>query len=64
MLLYAIFFALYEKAMCNIHPPVRPKEHTDLPFDVKPPTYEPIGLIPTMNLVHLCLLSRQKKKES
>ena len=29
MLLYAIFFALYEKAMCNI-PPCAPKEHTDL----------------------------------
>ena len=35
MLLYAIFLALYEKAMCNIHPLCSIKEHTDLPFDVK-----------------------------
>ena len=50
MLLYAIFFALYEKAMCNIHPLCSPRSTPTWPFDVKPPTYEPIGLIPTREL--------------
>ena len=50
MLLYEIFFALYEKAMCNIHPLCSPRSTPTWPFDVKPPTYEPIGLIPTREL--------------
>ena len=41
------YFALYEKAMCNIHPLCSPRSTPTWPFDVKPPTYEPIGLIPT-----------------
>ena len=47
MLLYAIFFALYEKAIRSIHPLCSPRSTPTWPFDVKPPTYEPIGLIPT-----------------
>ena len=38
MLLYAIFFALYEKAMCNI-PPVLPRSTPTWQFDIKAPTY-------------------------
>ena len=48
--MYEIFFALYEKAMCNIHPLCSPRSTPTWPFDVKPPTYEPIGLIPTREL--------------
>ena len=40
-------FALYEKAMCSIHSLCSPRSTPTWPFDVKPPTYEPIGLIPT-----------------
>mgnify|MGYP000547398914 FL=1 len=37
----------YQRSHTQYPPPVLPKEHTDLPFDVKALTYEPIGLIPT-----------------
>ena len=33
--------------MFNIHPLCSPRSTPTWPFDVKPPTYEPIGLIPT-----------------
>ena len=33
--------------MCNIHPLCSPRSTPTWPFDVKPPTYESIGLIPT-----------------
>ena len=46
MLLYEIFLH-YMKIHTQYPPPVLPTEHTDLPFDVKALTYEPIGLIPT-----------------
>ncbi len=47
MLLYPIFFALYEKAMCNIHPLCSQRSTPTCHFDVMARTYEPMGLIPT-----------------
>ena len=46
MLLYAIFL-LYMKKPCATSTPCAPRSTPTWPFDVKPPTYEPIGLIPT-----------------
>ena len=57
MLLYEMFL-LYMKKLCATSTPLcSPGSTPTWPFVVKPPTYEPIGLIPTMNFVHLCLMS-------
>mgnify|MGYP007044630564 CR=1 FL=1 len=40
MLLYPIFFALYEKAMCNIHPLCSQRSTPTCYFDVKAQTQE------------------------
>ena len=37
----------YQRAIRSIHPLCSPRSTPTWPFDVKPPTYEPIGLIPT-----------------
>ena len=61
MLLYPIFFALYEKAMCNIHPLCSQRSTPTWPFDVKPQTRIPKEfadprvarqLLPTMSSAH------------
>ena len=37
----------YQRAIRSIHPLCSLRSTPTWPFDVKPPTYEPIGLIPT-----------------
>ena len=50
MLLYEMFL-LYMKKLCATSIPLcSPRSTPTWPFDVKPPTYEPIGLIPTREL--------------
>ena len=47
MLLYEIFLLYMKKPCATSTPLCSPRSTPTWPFDVKPPTYEPIGLIPT-----------------
>ena len=62
-------FALYKKAMCNIHPLCSPRSTPTWPFNVKPQTRIPKefadpeileGFLPTMSFAHNCMLEQKK----